>query len=81
MAPYELVFPSHQSENGFQKLTLELVSASLILNNYHLFYAGKQDFNLHFPMNIMKVLELKLPSGTFSTYVSLFSERRFCFLG
>ena len=81
MAPYKLVFPSRQSGNGFRKLTLELVSAPLILNNYHPFYAGKQDFNLHFPINIMKVLELKLPTGTFSIYVSLFSERRFCFLG
>ena len=81
MAPYKLVFPSRQSGNGFRKLTLELVSAPLILNNYHPFYAEKQDFNLHFPINIMKVFELKLPTGTFSIYVSLFSERRFCFLG
>ena len=37
MAPYKLVFPSRQSGNGFRKLTLELVSAPLILNNYHPF--------------------------------------------
>ena len=46
MAPYKLVFPSRQSGNGFRKLTLELVSAPLILNNYHPFlWREERDLN------------------------------------
>lgn len=60
MAPYKLVFPSRQSGNGFRKLTLELVSAPLILNNYHPFYGGRRGIWTPAPLKGLAVFKTAL---------------------